>query len=58
MQLTLKKRTLRLREVRILFTDVVRVNWFVACVNWDIDDACNLILFEVVMTKLLVNDIR
>ncbi len=36
-------------------TKVVRVNWFVAWVNCANEDDCNIILFDVVMGRLLVN---
>ena len=39
-------------------TKVVLVNWFVALVNCANDDACNLILFDVVIARLVVNVMR
>ncbi len=45
------------KKIKIL-TAAVRVNWFVACVNCANEDDCNWILFEVVISKFVVNDIR
>jgi hypothetical protein len=41
-----------------VLTKVVRVNWFVVLVNWTNDDDCNLILFDVVITRFVVNVIK
>jgi hypothetical protein len=40
------------------FTADDLVNWFVDWVNWTIDDACNVILFDVLMTRFVMNVIR
>ena len=58
MQLTILIQIKYLKILRIIFTEVVLVNWFVAWVNCANDDACNLILFDVVIGRFVVKDIK
>jgi hypothetical protein len=57
MHLSIEKMKIKISEKKIV-TAAIRVNWFVACVNCANEDDCNWILFEVVRSKFVVNDIR
>ncbi len=57
MHLSIEKMKIKISEKKIV-TAAIRVNWFVACVNCANEDDCNWILFEVVISKFVANDIR
>lgn len=43
---------------KFVFTEAVRVNWLVTSVSSARDEACNLMLFEVVIGRLVINAMR
>jgi len=54
----LQKKNIQLnRNIRTI-TDVVRVNWFVAWVNWAKVDACSFILCVVVIARFVMYVMR